>query len=295
MPWFLGVLRTADTQDLRAAISSHARSEATEALVAERLASVFGEDSVYRSFEYRMPGNRWAECDVVVDLPGHTLAIECKSGAVHDAYRAGDAGLLGDTIREFAAKPFEQSKRASVFLRAGGAWRLKEHRAEVREWKPSPAVTRIAVSLERVDVLSTIASRTPLPMGASATWLVCLADLLLVVDSIPDRNLLYRYFNLRAELAADRNFEILNEADVLSLFMDDRLANVRARLAAGEKVQVRFEADKLNAYWSTLAVAPSLAGERPTCVLGRKAAETLDARWAAADPTWAATVDALDG
>jgi hypothetical protein len=282
-------------EHLRPVVSA-ARAAATEALVVEQMQRLFGTERVLPQFEYPIGKGNWAECDVVVELPGSAIAVECKSGALDDEYRYGDLDYASSTLKTLVEHPFMQSARAASFLKAGPSkFRLKGE-SNTRVWPGTDAVTRIAVSLERIDPLVLVATRSKLPEDTGGpSWVVCLADFLMVTEVLSDAHSFFSYASLRAELAANPSLSVISEADLLGAFLHDRLRAVRRSLATdpGRIVSINNHAQELNAYYSAVALGVGPRPPKPRLKVARRDEARLDALWSDADPDWAAAAVAI--
>jgi hypothetical protein len=266
-PWFNDVIDDPQFSVLKQTVSD-ARADGTEELTTSVFRGLFGEDHVHPNFEYPIGSGNWAEADIVVRLPGHALAVECKSGALDDLYRYGDIDYAHSTFKTFIEDPFRQSARAATFLTCSdGKWRTRSTRRK-HDWVRVPTVTRIAVSLERIDPLSMVATRVGLSDAAGdATWVVCLADLLLIAEILDTNHTFFAYAKLRAELAANPSVAVISEADLLGAFLHDRLRHLRRIADKPRHLRVRLtdHARELNRYFTavTLGLPPPQEAERP--------------------------------
>jgi hypothetical protein len=288
LPWFGDV--AAGHPELRVAYQN-SRAEAAEHLAADGLSRVFGEERVHRKFEYPIGAGNWAECDIVVCLPGHALAVEVKSGALDDMYRSGDAEYAASTHKTLVDDPFRQSARAADFLRSGN--RFRTHGSKERhEWVAVSDVTRVAVSLERIDALAFASSRIEgATDGQGATWVVCLADLLMVVDILDNPHAFFAYAQVRAALAADPIVAVISEADLLGAFLHDRLKLLRRSVARRDGPTVAslgHHSHQLNEYFTPLA-AGAPTPRRPSLKLKAAVHKELRHLFATSDPSWADT------
>ncbi len=291
LPWFSDLVAERQHPDLQAAVQ-RARADATEEIVVESLSRIFGEDRVHPQFEYPIGRGNWAECDVVVELPGHAIAIECKSGALADEFRQGDLDYAASTFMTLVDDPFRQSARAAVFLTAGpGKWRPKGSGTK-RDWSGVGSASRIAVTLERIDPLALVAARADLSAKAGeATWVVCLADLLMIADILDDPHSFAAYMQLRCELAANPAVAVISESDVLGAFLHDRLKLLRKSAGSGPNVLagLSHHAGDLNEYFTMMTVGLPLPVKPCVRVPERQMAQ-MTALWAGNDPRWLAAV-----
>jgi len=270
-----------------------ARAAATETLVTQTLVEVFGNDRVLSNVEYPIGGGNWAEVDAVVRLGDHALVVEAKGHAISDRFRVGDTDYAEFHFLDVVSKAFSQSDRAARYLAEGGdKLRMKDGGPRV-EWTPVAGTTRVAVSFERIDPFVLAATRLAAEhQSAPPTWVVCLADLLMVADILREPYEFYAYAALRAELAADPVVALLSEADVLGAFLNDRLESYRRLVGRGPTsvVMLDHHSQELNAYYS--AVTAGLSVERPALRLPAGIADSL--RGLDADsPGWAADVRRL--
>lgn len=285
VPWFNDLVSANEAlqRSFRAA-----RADATEELVIGAMRQIFGDDRVQPNFEYPIGGGNWAECDVVVELPDHAIAIECKSGALADGYRAGEAEYTASTFATLVEDPFGQSARAAGFLTAGpGRWRTRGSQQK-RDWPGVSAAIRIAVTLERIDPLALIAARADLsPKAGEATWVVCLADLLMIAEILDDPHSFAAYADLRAGLASNTSVAVISEVDLLGAFLHDRLKSLRKSAASGPNVLAGLNhyAGDLNAYFTMMTLGLSLP-KKPGVTLGERARRAVVDAWESGDASW---------
>lgn len=262
--WFRDMLRSQGKLTLLKAFYD-ARSRATETLVVHTLEAIFGTDHVLANIEYPIPGTNWAEVDSLVWLGDHALVVECKGHGLSDAYRAGDVNYARAHFGDVVDHAFSQSERAANYLTSGGT-KLRQKQGKVAiNWLPVSGATRIVVSFERIDPFVLVAARLAEELRSSSpTWVVCLADLLLVADILSEPHEFFAYAFLRAELAKNSSVAFLSEADVLGAFLYDRLDSYRKLVASGDNqsVMLNHHSGPLNVYFGARALG--FPAEKPT-------------------------------
>jgi hypothetical protein len=252
------------------------RAEATETLITETFRRIFGSDRVYSNVEYPIPGKNWAEVDALVWLGDHALVIEGKGHALSDAFRAGEVDYARMHFADVVDRAFSQSERAARYLAEGGKKLRHKSGGPSIEWMPVSNASRIAVSFERIDPLVLVAARLAEEQrSAPPTWVVCLADLLMVAEILPEPHEFYAYAALRAELASNPVVALVSEADVLGAFLHDRLEFFRGLLKKSgvKSVMLDHHSGPLNAYFSSTAAG--LPAQRPVLQVPEHVVETL--------------------
>lgn len=273
--WFRDLMSSRDLQSLQNHFHQ-ARAVATEMLVTEALREVFGRDRVLSNVEYPITGRNWAEVDALVWLGDHALVVEVKSHAISDRFRAGDVSYAERHFTDVVDSAFKQSDRAARYFGQGGDKLRGKNGGRRIEWTPVAGTTRIAVSFERIDPLVLVAARrADEKESAPPTWVVCLADLLMITDILREPYEFYAYAALRAELAANPAVALLSEADVLGAFLNDRLESYRNLVEEGAMTAAMLDhhSEELNAYYS--ATTAGLSADRPAVRLPAGLADTL--------------------
>ncbi|WP_194292139.1 hypothetical protein, partial [Streptomyces jumonjinensis] len=158
------------------------RQDVCEEHASRTLAAVFGDAWVHAGATYPAPGN--PDIDALVAMPGALLVIEAKGGRFTDPGRRAAPGRVNKKIREFVDKALAQNARTIAYLGAdASSLRDRNKRRLVLPDHLPPAVS-VIVTLDRVDPFA-----THLPDGGKrhaeppdGTWLVALADLVMVAD-----------------------------------------------------------------------------------------------------------------
>ena len=102
--------------------ASRNRGKFTEHFCAERLASVFGEQRVYRNVEILSPKRqRVAEIDVLVLFGNRAIIVEAKSKRLTLESRRGNDAALKQDFKYAVAEAVGQVSRSSALLLRGGA------------------------------------------------------------------------------------------------------------------------------------------------------------------------------
>jgi len=252
------------------------------------LSQTFGDDRVYSNIEYPVGGGNWAEVDALVWLGDHALVIEAKGHSISDNFRAGAMDYAQFHFDDVVDKAFAQSGRAAAYLVSGGTELRRKNGGQAIDWQPVSKATRIAVSFERIDPFVLAAARVAQEQrSAPPTWVVCLADLLLVGDILAEPHEFFAYAALRAELAANPVVALLSEADALGAFLHDRLQAYKGLLKRGRATTVMLDhhAGRLNEYYSSLDVGLSVA--KPSLRIPAEKVEQLGRLYATRSKKWA--------
>lgn len=292
--WFRDLTSAKDLVPLQRQFHD-ARAAAAETLMTQALMGMFGSERVLSNVEYPIGGGNWAEVDALVRLGDHALVFEAKGHTISDQFRAGGTDYAEAHFLDVVVKAFSQSDRAARYLGRGGDKLRMKNGGQRIEWTPVAETTRIAVSFERIDPFVLAATRLVAEQQSGpSTWIVCLADLLMVADILREPYEFYAYAALRAALATDPVVALLSEADVLGAFLNDRLASYRRLLERGamDVAMLDHHSEELNAYYSAATVG--LPVERPTLRVPARLADTLRAL-DTDSPGWAAEVRRLIG
>ncbi|MEU1320971.1 hypothetical protein [Streptomyces tibetensis] len=233
---------------------------------------MFGEIYVHHGATYPDPGH--PDVDVLVAMPGAVLTVEAKGGRFTDPARRAAPDRVNRKTREFVDKALEQNARTIAYLDSGkGNLRSRNKKRLLLPDHLPPAVS-VIVTLERVDPFA-----THLPDGGKrraepkdGTWLVTLADLVMVADILRHPAEFYAYARTRAAIAKAGGPRVFVEADALADWLDHRVQPVEP--APGEIVFLDTGNEAVNDYYTQVIAPDSASPARPgSGVL----AEVLDA------------------
>lgn len=144
----------------------------------------------------------------------------------------------------------------------------------------------LAVSFERIDPFVLTAARLG-DETAPPTWIVCLADLLLVAEVLDQPHEFFAYAYLRSKLGEDPRFNVISEVDVLGAFLADRARGIREMVGADGLTHavVGHHATDLNNYFTSQAMG--LPAERPRLAVDAGIEAELMRTYASGEPGWA--------
>jgi hypothetical protein len=198
------------------------RQDGCEELTYHALAGVFGADDVHVGYTYPAEGR--PDIDVLVATPGVTVVAEVKGGRFTDPARRAAPDRIRKKTGEFVDKALSQNARAVAHLEAGAVG-LEDPKRRAVTIPNAPHPTSIIVTLDRVDPFA-----THLPDGgkrsdqpAAGTWLVALADLLMVADILRHPAEFYAYAHTRAAINEAGAPLIFAEADALGAWCEHRI------------------------------------------------------------------------
>ncbi|MFB8215708.1 hypothetical protein [Streptomyces anulatus] len=249
------------------------RQDGCEELVRRSLAAVFGETYVHHGATYPDPGN--PDIDVLVAMPGAVIVVEAKGGRFTDPARRAAPDRVNKKTREFVDKALAQNARTIAYLDSGkGTLRSRNKKRLLLPDHLPPAVS-VIVTLERVDPFA-----THLPDGGKrsaepkdGTWLVTLADLVMVADILRHPAEFYAYARTRAAIAEAGGPRVFVEADALAAWLDHRVQPVEP--APDEIVFLDTGSEAVNDYYTQQVITPgSVSPARPDSGV---LAEVLDA------------------
>jgi hypothetical protein len=234
------------------------RQDACVELTQAALASIFGHDQVHAEVTYPADGQR-PDIDVLVATPGATIAVEVKGGRFTDPARRAAPDRVKKKVGEFVEKALAQNARTIAHLRVGGV-DLRDKKGRRLDVPISESIVSIIVTLERVDPFA-----THLPVSASTasgpeggTWLVTVADLLMVADMLRHPAEFYAYAQTRAMTNKLGGPKIFVEADALGLWCEQRFRATEP--ASGELVLLDTTSETMNAYYTHV---PTMDHDRP--------------------------------
>jgi len=271
----------------------HHREDGHERLVAKAFRRVFGDPLVGQGRHYASPSSGPGEIDVLVRTEW-PLVAEAKAHGLTDAGRRGAPGRVKRVSQDLVEKALDQTHRARMYIldeagrsfsdREGGAAR-PELDGEVH------GLTELVVTFERMDPLGRQGPGI-VDLAGYRVWIICIADLLMVVDLLPDPGAFHHYARVRAEVATSGPV-VHMESDVLGAYMKDRIAQVSARAAAEPDVTVMlgYSSSEINRYYTDLELG--LDADKPATRVPEPIVATLSATTTSHTGVWVDAVDAV--
>ena len=164
-----------------AAAYDKARHHTTEDLTEETLRAVFG-DRVHRSVRYPTD-EADAEIDVLVALPGAVLVVECKGGRFSRAGRRGAPRRVDRHVQDIVDRANHQNARTERAILDGLTFTDTDgHPIDI---DPTATVLTMTVTLDRVDPFSAYLGFAEDGDSSQRSWIINLADLLLLAEVLP--------------------------------------------------------------------------------------------------------------
>jgi hypothetical protein len=234
------------------------RQRVCEELPRQALAQIFGA-YVHANVSYPADG-QWPDIDVLTAVPGVAIVVEAKGGVFTEQARRAAPERVKKKAREFVDKALSQNARAVTYLQ-GDAADLRDKRKRRLTIPPNNHVVSVIVTLDRVDPFATY-----LPDGGKrdvapkdGTWLVALADLLLVADVLRNPAEFVVYAQVRAAMNAAGGPRVFTEADALGAWCEYRIGPSRPQ--PGEIVLLSTSSQSVNDYYTY--VSDTGLGVRP--------------------------------
>lgn len=216
---------------------------------------MFGQDHVHTAVTYPADGQR-PDIDVLVATPGATLVVEAKGGRFTNPARRGAPDRVRKKTREFVDKALEQNARTIEHLRQGASDLRGKNKRRVTI-PNAPHIASVIVTLDRVDPFATHlpdgGKRGAAPDGG--TWLVNLADLLMVADILCHPAEFYAYAQIRAQITHAGAPRIFVEADALGTWCEHRITPTPSR--PGELVLLDTTSQLMNDYYTHTPTDPT--------------------------------------
>ncbi|MFC3384407.1 hypothetical protein [Couchioplanes azureus] len=201
------------------------RQDACEELTHQALSDVFGTSDVHKGYTYPAEGR--PDIDVLVATPGATIVAEVKGGRFTEPARRAAPDRIRKKTGEFVDKALSQNARTIAHLESGAAG-LQDPKRRPVTIPNAPNAVSIIVTLDRVDPFA-----THLPDGgkrsgapAAGTWLVTLADLLMVTDILRHPAEFYAYAHTRAAINQAGGPLIFVETDAVGAWCEGRIEPV---------------------------------------------------------------------
>jgi hypothetical protein len=224
------------------------RQTTCEQLAYQALGGVFNERDVHPAATYSADGQR-PDIDILVATPGATIVVEAKAGRFTDAARRGAPDRVKKKSREFIDKALDQNARTITHLR-NGAQDLRDKNKRRLTIPNSPHIVSVIVTLDRVDPFA-----THMPDGGKrggvpddGTWLVNLADLIMVADVLRHPAEFYTYAETRARINKTGGPRIFVEADALGFWCEHRITPRPPR--PGELILLDTTSQAMNHYYT---------------------------------------------
>ena len=226
------------------------------------LATVFGDAYVHAGATYPAPGN--PDIDVLVAMPGAVLTVEAKGGRFTDPARRAAPDRVNKKTREFVDKALTQNARTITYLDGGGRDLRDRNRRRLVLPDHIPPAVSVIVTLDRVDPFA-----THLPDGGKrgtvpqdGTWLVTLADLVMVADILRHPAEFYAYARTHAAITQAGGPRVFVEADALAAWLEHRIQPVPP--PPGELIFLDTGNQAVNSYYTHTATPDSPSPVRPT-------------------------------
>jgi hypothetical protein len=248
------------------------RQHACERLAYETLASVFGSGRVHANPTYPA-GKQRPDIDVLVALPRAGMVMEAKGGRFTDPARRGAPERVKTKSREFVGKALAQNARSITYLQSG-AGDLRDRQRRPLALPQAGHVVSVIVTLDRVDPFATHlpdGGKRASPPPEHGTWLVNLADLLLVADVLRHPAEFYAYAQTRAAINQLGGPRIFVEADALGAWCEHRIRPAKPR--PGELILLDRTSEAMNEYY---AKAPDSVPLRPATHVPAEVLHALD-------------------
>lgn len=283
-----------------------ARHHTTEDLTEETLRAIFG-DRVHRSVRYPTD-EADAEIDVLVALPGAVLVVECKGGRFSRAGRRGAPRRVDRHVQDIVDRANDQNARTERAIR--DALPFTDTNGHPIDIDPTATILPMTVTLDRMDPFGAYLGFAEDGDNSQRSWLINLADLLLLAEVLPAPSDFVAYVVKRRTMLTDE-VTVFVEADSLGAWCEDRLTSIRTILDPKGNVVARMvsnTSDWMNDYFTTETISElqgeeeadhylrhhAKAAEKPNTRVPAPVMTTLDGMLERDDPDWlAASTSAL--
>lgn len=283
-----------------AAVYDKARHHTTEDLTEETLRAVFG-DRVHRSVRYPTD-EADAEIDVLVALPGAVLVVECKGGRFSRAGRRGAPRRVDRHVQDIVDRANHQNARTERAILDGLTFTDTDgHPIDI---DPTATVLTMTVTLDRMDPFSAYLGFAEDGDNSQRSWIINLADLLLLAEVLPAPSDFIAYLFERRTMLTNE-VTVFVEADSLGAWCEDRLTSIRTLTDSHGNAVARMvsnTSDWMNDYFTTETITElqgeeeadhyrrhhPKAAEKPNTRVLPQVMTALDGMLARADPNWLA-------
>jgi hypothetical protein len=226
-----------------------ARQTVAERLPQQLLGEIFA-DRVHCSVTYPAEESD-AETDTLVALAAANIILESKGGRFTPPARRGAPKRVETHAKNIIARAADQCLRTAEAIASGLP--LKDRQGHVIEVDRSGVSLGMIVTFDRIDPFNTHLGRPTNDDLAQRSWIVCLADLLMIAEILPTPAEFFAYAQKRIEMVRDDSYFSLVEADVLGAWCDNRLTAFEP-IADGGPTVINVTSDSMNAYFTPEAV-----------------------------------------
>lgn len=199
-----------------------ARQQVAEQLPVDLLRQVFGAEHVHDRVTYPASESD-AEADVLVVLPGVALVVECKGGRFSREGRRGAPRRVERHIKDLADRADSQNARTIAAIREGKKFRVAD--GSPLELDARAILFPVTVTLERIDPFSAYLSTSRSEDDQDRSWILCLADLVLLATVLESPSDFIAYVQRRREML-NAGARVFVEADALGAWCEDRLTTL---------------------------------------------------------------------
>lgn len=196
-----------------------ARQKVAERLPFEVLSQVFG-DHVHPNVAYPTD-DAPAEVDALTTLPGANLVVECKGGRFSPQGRRGAPLRVEKHAKELIERAADQNARAVLAIENNADFRRN---GRSLDFDPNGTNISIVVTFDRIDPFSTHLGTPSNNERSQRSWIVALADLIMIAEVLPTPSEFFAYAALRSGMVKDGQTMVFVEADALGAWLSDRLS-----------------------------------------------------------------------
>lgn len=237
------------SESLRASFDQ-ARQTVAERLPADVLAPIFG-DRVHRNVKFpgaESPG----EMDALIRLPGAYLVAECKGGRFTLPARRGAIGRVETHAKQIVTKGADQNQRAVQAIR--NEHPLTDSSRRIVSVGGNDIGLTLIVTLDRIDPFNTHLGSPADENLDDRSWIIALADLLLIVEILPTPSEFFAYAMKRVEMVRTDAYRVIVEADALGAWCEDRFASFDP-VAPNAFTLIDKTSDSINDYFAFAVVS----------------------------------------
>jgi hypothetical protein len=243
-PWLVEELRTCGEEALLDAVFRQ-RDKATEDLTRWALRGIYRDLAIGPLHYDDEEGH--GEIDALVASGDCPLIVECKAQSVTPAGRRGAPKRIKSLVDDVVARGTSQLEHARRYLLGGGDLFADRQGGPPRARLPCPVqeTAYMLVTFERMDPVAATGGGVEVSPN---TWVVCLADLLMVADLLDSPPEFFHYAKARGALR-DRGVTVYMESDALGTYIDDRFRGLLARDDGGEAL-LGYSSGAINDYYT---------------------------------------------
>ena len=211
------------------------KSAGTEELIYQTLRPLFGPQAVFKNRFYPRD-ERHLEIDCLV-AGFNPIVIEAKSKPLSDEGRRGNPDQIQKVAKEVARNSFLQTAEACSYIVEEGGRHFSDKSLKASEKLLPDEIgvpIEIVVTMESMDPLTMAAQSITQDDPPREVWVTNLVDLMMVANILNDPASFTHYARIRGRLAGIDSLRVIQELDLLEMYLHDRCEPLLERIVDPE-------------------------------------------------------------